>query len=62
VADLYLHDSDFDAEQERITAKGMFGSSDKPVPIDDWEGLAKETQKHAKIGHTWSCSRPTRWR
>lgn len=51
MADLYLHDSDFDAAQEKIIANGMFGITEKPVPIDDWKGLAAAIQKHTKIGH-----------
>jgi hypothetical protein len=51
MADLYLHDSDFDAGQEKIIANGMYGIADKPVPIDDWPGLAAAIQKHGKIGH-----------
>jgi hypothetical protein len=51
MADLYLHDSDFDAAQEKIIAKGMFGITDSPVPIDDWPDLAATIQKHTKIGH-----------
>jgi hypothetical protein len=51
MADLYLHDSDFDAGQEKIIAKGMFSIAEKPVPIDDWPGLATAIQKHTKIGH-----------
>lgn len=51
MADLYLHDSDFDAGQEKIIAKGMFGIAEKPVPIDDWPGLATAIQKHTRIGH-----------
>ena len=51
MVDLYLHDSDFDAAQEKIIAKGMFGITERPVPIDDWKGLAAAIQKHTKIGH-----------
>jgi hypothetical protein len=51
MADLYLHDTDFDAGQEKIIANGMFGIAGKPVPIDDWAGLATVIQKHTKIGH-----------
>lgn len=51
MADLYLHDSDFDAGQEKIIANGMYGIADKPVPIDDWPALAAAMQKHTRIGH-----------
>ena len=51
MADLYLYDSEFDAGREKIIAKGMFGITDKPVPIDDWAGLGAAIQKHTKIGH-----------
>lgn len=50
MTDLYLYDSGFDAAHEKIIAKGMFGIADKPVPIDDWKGLATAIQKHTKIG------------
>ena len=51
MADLYLFDSNFDAAGERIIAKGMYGIAEKPVPIDDWDGLAAAIQKQTKIGH-----------
>lgn len=51
MADLYLYDSEFDAAHEKIIAKGMYGITDKPVPIDDWNGLAAAVQKQTKIGH-----------
>ena len=53
MADLFLYNSasDFDADADAIMAKGLFGITDSNliVPIDDWEGLAKEIQKHPKI-------------
>jgi hypothetical protein len=53
MADLYLHDSasDFDPDADAIMAKGLFSITDSKliVPIDDWDGLAKEVQKHPKI-------------
>ncbi|MPZ34451.1 MAG: hypothetical protein GEV13_26280 [Rhodospirillales bacterium] len=55
MADLHLYDSEFDAGQEKIIAKGMFGIAEKPVPIDDWKDLAAAIQKHTKIGHL-ACS------
>lgn len=51
MADLYLHDSDFDAGQEKIIANGMYGITDKPVPIDDWPALAAAIQNQTRIGH-----------
>ena len=49
MADLFLHDSasDFDPDAEAIIAKGLFGIGDSKliVPVDDWDGLAKEIQK-----------------
>jgi hypothetical protein len=51
MADLYLYDPEFDAAQEKIIAKGMFGIADKPVPVEDWKGLGAAIQKHGKIGH-----------
>ena len=51
MADLYLHDSDFVATEEKIIAKGMYGIAEKPLPIDDWNGLAEAVQKQTKIGH-----------
>jgi hypothetical protein len=53
MADLYLHDSasDFDPNAEAVIAKGLFSISDSNliVPVDDWDDLAKEIQKHPKI-------------
>jgi hypothetical protein len=55
MADLFLHDSasDFDPDADAILAKGLFAITDSKlvVPIDDWDGLAKEIQKHPKIDH-----------
>ena len=53
MADLFLHDSasDFDPDAEAIIAKGLFGIGDSKliVPVDDWDGLAKEIQKPPRI-------------
>jgi hypothetical protein len=55
MADLFLFDSesDFDPDADAVMAKGLFGITDKKllVSIDDWDGLAKEIQKHPKIDH-----------
>lgn len=33
----------------------MYSIAEKPVPIDDWKGLAAAIQKHTRIGHL-TCS------
>ena len=46
---LFLYDSDFIADEERMFAQWASNSSDKPVPIDDWPGLAAAIMGQSKI-------------